>query len=72
MNIFRRPVCRIRFDDLCSRLAPHATLDSPQAPHLNGKVDHSQQIDEMEILVTVDLTDPNLSSQLEEWQFFYN
>lgn len=44
----------------------------PRAPHLNGKVERSQQTDEMEFWVTVDLTVPQLSSQLEEWQFFYN
>jgi transposase InsO family protein len=44
----------------------------PRAPHLNGKVERSQRTDEMEFWMTVDLTDTNLSSQLEEWQFFYN
>ena len=44
----------------------------PRAPHLNGKVERSQQTDEMEFWVTVDLTSPELSAQLEEWQFFYN
>ena len=44
----------------------------PRAPHLNGKVERSQQTDEMEFWVTVDLTSPTLSSQFEEWQFFYN
>jgi transposase InsO family protein len=44
----------------------------PRAPHLNGKVERSQQTDEMEFWVTVDLSSATLALQLEEWQFFYN
>ncbi len=44
----------------------------PRSPHLNGKVERSQQTDEMEFWATADLKDPNLALRLEEWQFFYN
>ena len=35
-------------------------------------MERSQQTDEMQFWVTVDLTSHELSSQLDEWQFFYN
>lgn len=44
----------------------------PRAPHLNGKVERSQQTDEMEFWATADFADPDLALRLEEWQFFYN
>ena len=44
----------------------------PRSPHLNGKVERSQQTDEMEFWATADLKDPDLALRLEEWQFFYN
>jgi transposase InsO family protein len=44
----------------------------PRAPHLNGKVERSQQTDWVEFYSTVDLEDQSLPNFLEEWQFFYN
>jgi transposase InsO family protein len=44
----------------------------PRAPHLNGKVERSQQTDWVEFYSTVDVEDPSLPDLLEEWQFFYN
>jgi transposase InsO family protein len=44
----------------------------PRSPHLNGKVERSQQTDEMEFWMTADLKDPDLALRLEDWQFFYN
>lgn len=44
----------------------------PRAPHLNGKVERSQQTDWVEFYSTVEVDDPWLPDRLEEWQFFYN
>lgn len=44
----------------------------PRVPHLNGKVERSQQTDWVEFYSTVGLEDPSLPTLLEEWQFFYN
>ncbi|PTX13100.1 transposase [Pontibacter mucosus] len=44
----------------------------PRSPHLNGKVERSQQTDLQEFYVTANLKDPQLNDQLEEWQFHYN
>jgi transposase InsO family protein len=44
----------------------------PRAPHLNGKVERSQQTDWIEFYSSADLDDPTLPDRLEEWQFFYN
>jgi transposase InsO family protein len=44
----------------------------PRSPHLNGKVERSQQTDWVEFYATADLADPDLPLRLEEWQFFYN
>lgn len=44
----------------------------PGSPHLNGKVERSQQTDRIEFWATADLADPNLEEQLEEWQTYYN
>jgi transposase InsO family protein len=44
----------------------------PRSPHLNGKVERSQQTDRIEFWPTIDMNDPQLSLRLEEWQFFYN
>lgn len=44
----------------------------PGSPHLNGKVERSQQTDRIEFWATADLADPKLSDQLEEWQMYYN
>ena len=54
--------------DYCIKFRPNR----PRAPHLNGKVERSQQTDEMEFWMTTDLKDPDLALKLEEWQFFYN
>ena len=42
------------------------------SPHLNGKVERSQQTDRTEFYATVDLTDDNLDLLLAEWQHYYN
>jgi transposase InsO family protein len=52
----------------CIKFCPNR----PRSPHLNGKVERSQQTDEMEFWMTADLKDPELELRLEEWQFFYN
>jgi transposase InsO family protein len=44
----------------------------PRSPHLNGKVERSQQTDWVEFYSTMDVEDPSLPDLLEEWQFFYN
>lgn len=44
----------------------------PRSPHLNGKVERSQQTDLQEFYVTANLKDPQLNDRLEEWQFHYN
>lgn len=44
----------------------------PCSPHLNGKVERSQQTDLQEFYVTANLKDSQLNDRLEEWQFHYN
>ena len=44
----------------------------PRSPHLNGKVERSQQTDRAEFWATVELDDANLERELDEWQHFYN
>jgi transposase InsO family protein len=44
----------------------------PRSPHLNGKVERSQKTDLQEFYAIVDLADPELESQLQEWQHHYN
>jgi len=44
----------------------------PCSPHLNGKVERSQQTDLQEIYRTANLKDPHLNDRLEEGQFYYN
>jgi len=44
----------------------------PRSPHLNGKVERSQQTDLQEFYRTADLKDPALNDRLAEWQFYYN
>ncbi len=44
----------------------------PRSPHLNGKVERSQQTDLQEFYITANLKDPQLNDRLEEWQFHYN
>lgn len=44
----------------------------PRSPHLNGKVERSQQTDLQEFYITANLKDPLLNERLEEWQFHYN
>ena len=46
--------------------------NKPGSPHLNGKVERSQQTDRTEFYVTVDLADDNLELLLAEWQHYYN
>jgi transposase InsO family protein len=45
----------------------------PGSPHLNGKVEHSQQTDLREFYANTDLSNfETLKNQLKEWQFSYN
>jgi transposase InsO family protein len=44
----------------------------PGSPHLNGKVERSQQTDLLEFYALEDLSDPELEEHLFEWQHFYN
>ena len=44
----------------------------PRSPHLNGKVERSQQTDRSEFWATVDFTSSHLEQELDEWQHFYN
>lgn len=44
----------------------------PRSPHLNGKVERSQKTDWEEFYSMSDLTDPQLSERLREWQDYYN
>jgi len=46
--------------------------NKPRSPHLNGKVERSQQTDLHEFWAIVDLKAADLGSQLAEWQHFYN
>jgi len=40
--------------------------NKPESPHLNGKVERSQNTDETEFYATVDITSENLHDQLAE------
>jgi len=46
----------------------------PRSPHLNGKVERSQQTDRIEFWGGADLSlaREQLAEQLQEWQTFYN
>lgn len=44
----------------------------PGMPHLNGKVERSQQTDRMEFWATADLNASNLEEELGLWQHYYN
>jgi putative transposase len=44
----------------------------PRAPHLNGKVERVQRTALEAFWPTVDLKDPDLAAQLEQWRSFYN
>ena len=44
----------------------------PRSPHLNGKVERSQQTDRAEFWATVELDGGDLEGELDEWQHFYN
>lgn len=46
----------------------------PRSPHLNGKVERSQQTDKVEFYNLLNLKDPKLelSKLLAEWEYFYN
>jgi len=54
--------------DYCIKFRPI----KPRSPHLNGKVERSQQTDLQESYSTVDLRDPELNDKLSQWQFHYN
>ena len=44
----------------------------PESPHLNGKVERSQNTDKREFYATADLDDPELDDRLSEWSHYYN
>jgi transposase InsO family protein len=44
----------------------------PASPHLNGKVERAQKTVLYEFHSTINAKDPEISKQLEEWQFYYN
>jgi len=46
----------------------------PRSPHLNGKVERSQKTDKMEFYKTIDLNSSleHLTTQLSQWESFYN
>lgn len=44
----------------------------PASPHLNGKVERSQQTDLQEFYPLVDLNSQDLEDQLQQWQHDYN
>lgn len=47
--------------------------NKPRSPHLNGKVERSQQTDIREFYATTDLSDfVKLQASLAEWEFYYN
>ena len=46
--------------------------NKPASPQLNGKVERSQRTDKVEFYALADLSDPELSDRLSEWQFYYN
>lgn len=60
------------FQDALQRNAVKFRPNRPRSPHLNGKVERSQQTDLREYWPTVNLADVELPSRIEEWQFFYN
>jgi transposase InsO family protein len=60
------------FQDALQRNAVKFRPNRPRSPHLNGKVERSQQTDLREFWPTIDLSDKELTLRIEEWQFFYN
>jgi transposase InsO family protein len=66
-RIFRRTFSRYA-PTLLHKFRPNR----PRAPHLNGKVERSQQTDWNEFYSSADLGHSDLPQRLEEWQFFYN
>jgi transposase InsO family protein len=60
------------FQDTLRRYCIKFRPNRPRAPHLNGKVERSQQTDWIEFYSSADLGDSDLPQRLEEWQFFYN
>lgn len=46
--------------------------NKPGSPHLNGKVERSQQTDLQEFYPTMNVNDPNLEKELGDWQHYYN
>lgn len=60
------------FQDALRRNAVKFRPVKPRSPHLNGKVERSQQTDLREFWPTVDLADPDVPLRIEQWQFFYN
>lgn len=57
-----------KLKDFCIKFRPN----KPGSPHLNGKVERSQQTDKLEFYATVDLADSQLHDLLAEWQHYYN
>lgn len=62
----------MRFQEALQRYCIKFRPNRPRAPHLNGKVERSQQTDWVKFYSTVDIDEPLLPELLEEWQFFYN
>jgi transposase InsO family protein len=56
--------------DSCIKFRPI----KPRSPHLNGKVEPSQQTDKMEFYSLLNLKDKtlNLTGELTHWEEFYN
>lgn len=56
--------------DQCIKFRPI----KPRSPHLNGKVERSQQTDKMEFYSLLNLIDKtlNLTGELTQWEEFYN
>lgn len=46
--------------------------NKPASPHLNGKVERSQQTDKIQFYTTIDLASSDLDDHLAEWQHYYN
>lgn len=60
------------FQDTLRRYCITFRPNRPKAPHLNGKVERSQQTDWIGFYSSADLADSDLPQRLQEWQFFYN
>ena len=61
-------------DAFQEELIHHYRPIKPRTPHLNGKIERSQQTDKAEFYSFLDLKDKNLNLELllTEWEYFYN